>query len=276
MALTAAELFKAGDLNGAVTAGLDAVKKNPSDANARVLLCELLCFSGDLEKIDKQLDALGTLQPEKMIPLGLFRQLLRAEEGRRQFHADGRIPEFLTKPNDLLQQYLQSSILIRENKLAEAAEALNKAEETRPRVSGTCNGKPFNDFRDLDDLLGPCLEVLTSTGKYYWVPFESIELLEFEPPATVRDLYFRPTHLIVRDGPDGQVFVPALYNGAHTHTDGNIRLGRVTDWVGGEGSPVRGHGLRELLVGDDPMTILELKSLSFDGPAESPAPAPAE
>jgi type VI secretion system protein ImpE len=160
---------------------------------------------------------------------------------------------------------MQALIDFRENKVKEAAELLAKAEEARPVVTGTCDGVAFDDWRDLDDLTAPVLEVITANGNYYWVPLEAVELLEFHKPERARDLYWRPAHLIVKDGPDGVVYVPALYFGSHAATDDAVKLGRRTDWLGGETEPYRGLGLREFLVGDASKTILEIGTVTVGG-----------
>ena len=84
-----------------------------------------------------------------------------------------------------------------------------------------------------------------------------------------RSLIWRQTHLVVSDGPDGEVYVPVLYPGAAADPDDLIRLGRRTDWHGGAAAPVRGAGQRTLLVRDDARSILELKSISIEPPAQS-------
>jgi type VI secretion system protein ImpE len=123
-------------------------------------------------------------------------------------------------------------------------------------VQGTCDGNPCHDFRDLDDQLSCILEVLTSLGAYYWIPISQVESIEFHEPTRSRDLIWRRTHLSVRDGPDGEVYLPVLYPGAAAEPDDLIRLGRQTDWRGGDAAPVRGVGQRTFLVGDTESDLL--------------------
>ena len=54
---TAATLFRAGKLADAVAAAQAALRKAPTDLSARILLAELLVFSGNLERADVLLDA---------------------------------------------------------------------------------------------------------------------------------------------------------------------------------------------------------------------------
>jgi type VI secretion system protein ImpE len=69
--------------------------------------------------------------------------------------------------------------------------------------------------------------------------------------------------MVVRGGPDGEVFLPALYAGAHAEADDRLRLGRATDWRAAPGEPVRGVGQRTFLVGDEARAILELNELTI-------------
>ncbi len=263
---TAREHYQAGELKDALATSTEEVKKHPTDQAARNFLCEMLLFAGELERADRQLDTLAHQDPTAAVAVGMVRHLIRAEEARQQFYNDGRLPEFLNQPSEVLRMHLEASILLRDNKAAEAWQLLQQAEEKRPRVSGVCDDKPFDDMRDGDDLTAPFFEVLTSTGKYYWVPMDQVELIEFRKPTRPRDLLWVRAHMIVRDGPDGEVFLPALYAGTHTQADDRVRLGRVTDWKGATGEPTRGIGQRTFLVGDVGRAILELGTITFNAP----------
>lgn len=257
------EHFQAGRLDQAIEAALHDVKQHPTELPRRSFLCELLCYTADLERADKQLDVLSTQDPELAVGVALFRQLIRAEQARRQFFAEGRLPEFVGLPTEPQKLSLQASIEIREGHVETAAKLLDEAEQARPHPRGTCDGQAFDDFRDLDDLLNSSLEVLTSNGKYFWIPAERVERIEFRTPRFPRDLLWVPVHMVVRDGPDGEVYLPTLYVGSHAEQDDALRLGRATDWRGGEGEPVRGFGQRTLLVGEEARPVLELKEIEF-------------
>jgi type VI secretion system protein ImpE len=272
----AQEYYQAGQLKEAVTAATEEVKKHPNDFARRLFLAELLCISGDLERADKHLDVLGHQDPQAIPAMQVFRQLVRAEQVRQDFYNEGRVPDFLGQPSTTIRLLLEASIALREGKPGEAASLLAQVEEQRPRVSGTCDGTAFHDLRDLDDLNAPILEVYTTAGKYFWVPLDAIESIEFRPPARPRDLLWRRAHLIVRDGPDGEVYLPALYAGSHKDPEDRVRLGRVTDWKGSDGEPVRGVGQRTWLVGEEARPILEIESIECDPPADGAAPTVGE
>jgi type VI secretion system protein ImpE len=67
----------------------------------------------------------------------------------------------------------------------------------------------------------------------------------------------------VIDGPDGEVFIPAIYPPAGEAIDAQFRLGRATDFAGPQNGPLRGKGLRSFLIGEDSKTILELGKIEF-------------
>lgn len=258
------ELLQTGHLTEALEAAVADVKKNPTDLGRRFLLAEMLCFSGDFERADKQLETIVQQATEGTVRVAQIRQLLRAEISRHQFFQEGRLPEFVSEPSPSLRLHLDASIAIREGQLAEAAQLLEQAESLRPTVSGRLNGKPFDDFRDLDDLTAGFFEVLTSTGKYYWVPTETVTSIEFEKPERSVDLMWRTAQISVTDGPEGTVFIPAIYAGTTSLEDQQLKLGRRTDFVGGDASPVRGLGQRSFLAGDDAIDILQIEQIEFD------------
>jgi type VI secretion system protein ImpE len=169
---------------------------------------------------------------------------------------------------------MEAAIRWREGALAEAAEILTRADAERPHSTGTVDGNPFDDFRDTDDLTLSVLEVITSGGKYFWVPFSRIESIEFEKPERPRDLIWRRAHLIVSDGPDGEVFIPAIYAGSTAEPDDSFKLGRVTEWKGNEGTPIRGIGQRVFQVGREDIPIMDLGLVTFNRPAVAPDAEP--
>jgi type VI secretion system protein ImpE len=264
--MNASEYYQAGQLDEATAAATDDVKRHPTDVSRRGLLAELLCFAHQWQRADVQLEALAQQDTKAALVVALLRQLIRAEQARQQFFHEGRLPEFLEPPPEHLKLHLEASIRDREGAAAEAAALLARAEAVRPPLTGVCNGERFEGLRDLDDLLSPLFEVLTSTGKYYWIPMERVESVEFFPPERPRDLLWRRAHMIVRGGPDGEVFLPALYPGANAEPDGLLRLGRRTEWRGGEGTPVRGAGQRVFLAGETDRAIMELQEIVMDHP----------
>ena len=260
-------LFREGKLMPAIEAANAAVRKNPADLGSRILLAELLLFTGNVERADVILDAAAQADPTALIAVAEFRQLLRAEIARRQYSREGRVPEFLGEPTEALRAALAAGVALRAGEAEEAMRHAAEAEAARPRASGVATQQEatvsFDDFRDVDDLLAGFFEVLTTTGKYYWIPTERVESVEFEAPRRPRDLVWRRASMVVSDGPDGVVYIPALYDSGKTDLDDELRLGRATEWVDEATGPVRGIGQRVFLIGDDAQSVMELATLRF-------------
>jgi type VI secretion system protein ImpE len=256
-------LFRAGQLTASVEAAGLAVRKTPGDIAARVLLAELLLFTGNYERADVILDAASQVDPEAALVVAEFRQLLRAETARRQLGRDGRVPEFLGEPTESQRLLLAAAVSLRAGDGKEAGALAAAAETARPPAPGRAGKTAFEDFRDVDDLCAGTLEVLTTTGKYFWIPIERISSIDFHPPKRARDLFWRRATLSVQQGPDGDVYVPALYANHDMAANDALRLGRATEWVGESDAPVRGVGRRTFLMGNEALDILSLETLEF-------------
>jgi type VI secretion system protein ImpE len=253
--VTASELFKEGRLQEAIDAQLQDVKAKPGDHGRRLFLFELLAFAGELDRAGRQIDAVRYDDPDLEAATQSYRQLLQAEQYRRRVFAEGIMPQFLGRPPEWLGRRLEAVQALRGGQQAEAVRLLAEADAAAPPVRGTLNGKAVEGLRDCDDLFGPVLEVLAH-GDYYWLPLEQVEVLTANPPKFPRDLLWFPARIEVRDGPRGDVFLPALYPGSHEHPDDQIKLGRATDWKQAEAGPVLGVGGRTFLVGDDAVSLL--------------------
>jgi type VI secretion system protein ImpE len=59
-------LFREGKLMPAIEAANAAVRKNPADLGSRILLAELLLFTGNVERADVILDAAAQADPTRL------------------------------------------------------------------------------------------------------------------------------------------------------------------------------------------------------------------
>jgi type VI secretion system protein ImpE len=66
----------------------------------------------------------------------------------------------------------------------------------------------------------------------------------------------------VADGPEGDVYMPAVYAADEPLTDA-LRLGRETDWREAEGGMVRGVGQRVFLAGEEAVDVMTVRTLRF-------------
>lgn len=271
---TALDLKKAGRLKDAIAAATDVVRNKPTDVGARSLLCELLCFAGELDRADRQAEALSSQDPQSAVHVAMFRHLLRAEQARQKFFSEGAVPDFLEPPNERLQFVLKASIAVREKKPGEALALLREAFNLFPTLKGRVSpavspgltdqeDEPFEGLRDDDDLLSTVFELLAPNGKYYWVPMEKVQMIEFRPHQGLRDLLWRRARIVMHGGHDTEIYMPAIYAGSHQEKDENLPLGHLTDYRTEEGGPTRAVGQRQLILGETERPFLGLGKLTI-------------
>ncbi len=262
---TALHLFEAGRLGEALAAATERVKAAPGDIALRSELAEFLCLAGELERAERQFDAIATQDPMTAPRVTELRQFVRAGLARGEVWRDGRPPELLGSAPDHLRLRLEALLHLRAGDAEQAASRIAEAETARPAVAGTRDGRPFDDWRDMDDLTGGVLEVMSPTGKYFWVALEQVSEAVVEPPRRALDAGWCSVELSVKDGPTGRVVVPAIYPVAVGETVSDaLRIGRETDWVERPGGWVAGRGLRCFLVGEESVAIRDLGTLSFE------------
>lgn len=268
--MSASELFKAGQLDEAVAAQIDEVKRNPGDHARRLFLFELLAFAGEWDRAERQIGAIDYKELEVDAAVLSYKKLIEAERKRAQVFRDAVRPEFLQPPPPHVELRLQALAAMQAGAHQQAQTLLDEANESTPEVRGTWNGEPFVGLRDCDDLLSGILEVM-ALGEYYWLPWEHLELLASNAPETPRDLIWRPARLETREAASGDAFLPVRY--PHTTlaaADGALRLSRATDWLApDEAGPVTGLGVRLVLVGDheEPLSWLDLRELVIEPPS---------
>lgn len=260
---TAKELLDSGQLKAAIDAITAEVKANPADVPRRTFLFELLCFSGEWDRAEKQIDVIGQQSIQSAMAVQVYRANIQAERSRERLFDAGTAPHFLTEPPPYIDTCLEGIRKQKEGDTAAARALLDKAEEERPALAGRWNEKPFLDARDYNDLVAPALELIVK-DKYVWLPLDQVRSLKIEPPKKLRDLLWIPARVEAKDGTIGEVFLFGLYALSHRHTDDQVRLGRMTDWKDAGGDLYLGAGPRLFLVDEDEQPALEIRSVEFD------------
>lgn len=208
------------------------LRDHPMDKGQRTFLFELLCFSGDYARAEKQLSVLAEGGGSAELGAVLYYAALHAEKTR---HGIFEKQEF-------------------------------SRDVSAASPGGKLNGRPFHSLRDADPDLGARLEVFAA-GACFWVPFEHIASVEMEPPCRLRDTLWRPA--IVRAGPSfqgtelGEVLIPALYPFSWKHANEAVWLGRVTDWAADDEGNQYPSGQKIWLCDDEEIPFLEIRSLEF-------------
>jgi len=244
--MNAQDLLKAGKLSEAISALVSQLKDNPADQRSRTFLFELLCFAGDYDRADKQLNILEQ-EGSKDSFLGtlLYKSALNAERTRQQMFETKNFPK----------------------------QVVNGATTA---VTGKLNGKQFESLSDADPRIGDKLEIFAA-GDYMWISLRDIAALRLEPPRRLRDLLWAPAKLIT--GPTfhsrdlGEIFLPVLSPLSWQHAEDEVRLGRVSEWCQDETGDVAPFGLKNLLVDGEEFPVLEIRELEIDPQPVSQAPA---
>lgn len=232
--------YRDGQLQLAIQALGDELKKQPLDVKRRTFLFELLCFAGEYDRASKQLDVLSDASPESAAGAMLYRSALHAERTRQEMFAKNELP-------------------------------LGSA---HPAPSGTLNGEEFTSIEDADPRIGAHLEVFIA-GSYTWIPYAYIESVEIQPPKKLRDLIWMPA--ILHTTSDfrltdlGEVLLPAIAPLSWKHPDDAVRLGRATAWEDDEKYGAVPAGQKTLLRGEDEEPFLELRNLTFHHAAKETA-----
>jgi type VI secretion system protein ImpE len=241
---TARELFDAGKLNQAIEALGAELREHPTDTQRRTFLFEMLCFAGNWDRADKQLDVLAGDDKEKRMGALLYRAAISAERTRHEMFAAKRDA---------------------------AATPATNGKIDPPPVSGTLNGKPFLSLEDADPRLGARLEIFAGEN-YVWIPLDQITSIGMKPPQRLRDLLWAPATVRTVPGFEGgdlgEVLLPVLSPFSSTHPDDEVRLGRMTVWEetpDGE-APL---GQKMLLVDGEEIPLLDVRLLEISRPAES-------
>src|SRR5581483_9854848 len=221
--MTAKALLDAGQLNAAIEQLNKDVKARPTDNRLRSFLFELLCFAGDYQRADRQLEVIGHQSAATEIGVQIYRNAMAAEQKRQRTFTDGLRPHFILEPPPYVHLHLEAVNHLRENRQEEAEALLEQSPRTRPAVIGHLNGQPFTSLRDSDDLLAPFLEVIIHDN-YTWLPFDQLKRVEIAAPQRLRDLLWATAKIETYGGPAGEVLLPVLYAGLNTHENDQIRL----------------------------------------------------
>ena len=227
------QLFDAGKLVAAIEALGAELRDNPTDAQRRTFLFELLCFAGNYDRAEKQLDVLSSAGPEAGMGALLYQSALHAERLRAEMFQKKTFPLDAVAPAEF---------------------------------SGTLNGKAFTSIEDGDPRIGARLEIFAA-GQYTWIPWQCVASLKLEAPKRLRDLLWSPATLRTSEefrGQElGELLLPSLAPLSFASADDEIRLGRATDWVELEDGDFAPVGQKMLLVDGEQVPLLSIRELEI-------------
>lgn len=230
--MTAKELFDSGRVKDAAASLAAYLREHPTDTKARTFLFELLCFSGQYDRAEKQLHVLAEGSKEHQLGAVLYFSALHAERVRHDLFRKQDYPKI----------------------------------EAAPSPKGTLNGKPFESIRDSDPQIGARLEVYAA-GAYIWVPFHHIQTIDVQPVRKLRDTLWTPA--FVTTGPTfqgtdmGEVLIPAIYPFSWNSAEEALWLGRSTEWVADDEGNEFPVGHKTFVVDGEEVPLAEIKSIEF-------------
>jgi type VI secretion system protein ImpE len=227
------QLFDAGKLNAAIEALGSELRDNPADAQRRTFLFELLCFAGNYDRAEKQLDVLSSGGPEAGMGALLYRSALHAERLRTDIFRNQAFPLDTAPSGD---------------------------------IAGILNGKAFSSIEDGDPRIGARLEVFAA-GQYMWIPWAQVASLKIEAPKRLRDLLWTPAMLKTSEEFKGQelgeLLLPSLTPLSFDSTDDEIRLGRATDWIDLPDGDFVAIGQKVLMIDGEQVPLLSIRELEI-------------
>lgn len=255
--MTIDQLLKAGNLTDALNTAASAVKADAKSEQARALFVELLCINGEFERADAQLNTLINLNPELGLGLAHWRQLIKAAQTRVDVFSLQSKPDLVEQPTANIAAALDRLVAIREQDQARLQQLAVELEAEDINTLVAINKDKPAIMRDVDDITANVFEVLGTNGKYFWLDYNQIQAIEVSKPTRAIELIWRKAAITLTNGSEGEVYIPAIYP---TKGDEKSALGIKTDWQEQHGI-FTGVGLKTWLVGDDQVTINQLKRL---------------
>jgi type VI secretion system protein ImpE len=235
----AQELFRAGKLTETIKTLGAELRDNPGDTRRRTFLFELLCFAGEYERADRQLEVLAQGGPSTELGVLLYRSALYAQRQREDMFVRGEFPNAL--PDEGVPVTTRG---------------------------GNLNGRTFQSLMDADSRVGARLEIFAA-GNYLLLPLEHVSSIRIPAPKLLRDLLW--TSAAIRTAPSfqgaelGEVLLPVLSPFSWKHRDEIVRLGRMTVWEEEDGQDEAvPFGQKMWLVDGEEIPFLELRELEFD------------
>ncbi len=257
------DLLHAGNLSEVVAELTQKVKKSPTDIQLRTFLFEVLCFQGDFQRAERQLDVVSQYNAENELATQVYKEILQAEHQRQEVFGKGVKPHFVFDEPEYAGLHIEAIQALHTQNFGKAKELLDRSAEIRTMVKAQVDGKACSEFLDGDDRIGPFLEAIVSQV-YLWIPYEDIAKITIAVPKFLRDLLWIPAQLESPKGPIGPVFLPVLYPESHTSNQDLVRLGRMTIWEAFGDAILLGKGQHSFIIDGNEKAMLEVREIEID------------
>ena len=270
--LSAEDHLRAGDPAQALKLLQDQVRARPGDARLRVFLFQLLCVLGQWERALTQLGVAAELDASALAMAQVYREAVKCEMLRAEVFAGRKAPMVFGQPDTWLALLIEGLLRCERGEAAAGSELREQAFEQAPASTGSLKtsvqgpdepGVRFAWIADADTRLGPVLEAIIN-GRYYWVPFVRLTLIQIEPPEDLRDAVWMPAHLRFDNGGESVALIPTRYPGSEASDDGLVALSRKTLWHEASARTFTGFGQRVLTTDVGDFAVMDIRSIEID------------
>jgi len=263
--MLAEDKLKAGDLPGAKAALQDAIRKDPSNANLRVFLFQLLAVLGEWSRAVAQLKVSAELSAAAEPMARAYREAIVCEMFRAKVFAGEKDPLLFGEPAEWMALLIEAAKAINTGRPETAGPLRDKAFDTAPMRGGEIDGQRFEWIADADMRFGPLLEIIIN-GRYFWAPFTAFSSIQFDAPNDLRDSVWTPAQVKSAKGGEVVAFIPTRYPGAEADPNDAIRLARSTEWVDVGADTWIGRGQRMFATDFGEIPIMDARRITFDAP----------
>lgn len=225
----AIELLREGNVAATLAQLQKDVRAEPANPGHRTFLFQLSAVTGDWGRAAAQLEVAGKLDPKSLPMVQTYRAALECEALRRVVFAGEKMPLLFGDPQEWVALMFDALRLSGIGRHKEAQQIRDGALERAPASAGKIGDVGFEWLADCDSRLGPMCEAIVN-GKYYWIPFQRVQKIEFDAPTDLRDAVWMPASITFANGGQTVALIPTRYPGSESSGDDRIRLARKTDW----------------------------------------------
>lgn len=252
------EFIQDGQLDAALGALQDLVRKDASNAKYRIFLFQLLSVMGQWPRALTQLNVAGELDAGSLPMVQTYREAIQCEALRGAIFSGARAPLVFGEPPAWLALLIDALRADAAGEPARAAIAREQAFEAAPARAGSVDGRRFAWLADADQRLGPVLEAVVN-GRYFWIPMQRIRRIELDAPADLRDTVWTPATFSWTNGAQTVGLIPTRYDGTTASADGALLMARRTEWTARGGL-----GQRMLATDEGDYALMDVRVIEFD------------
>ncbi|MEJ2609166.1 MAG: type VI secretion system accessory protein TagJ [Candidatus Thiodiazotropha sp.] len=258
----AEELLQQGELDAALDALQQTIRKEPSNTKFRVFLFQMLCVTGDWKRALSQLDVAADLDPLNIPMAQTYREAIQCELFRKEVFAGNKSPLIFGDPPEWCAFLIESLRLTGTAEYVQAEKLRHQAFDLAPGSAGTIDNQPFAWIADADSRVGPMLEAIVN-GRYYWIPMQRLKQVSIDPPQDLRDMVWSPAHLKFENEGEVVALIPTRYPGTELQTDSALKLSRKTEWQEPFEGIYTGLGQRMLATDSHEYPLLSTRQIVF-------------